>query len=75
MPPTEKPGENSLFSDPKAIKPLLAAFEAVCRSVRILGPNDLRAENVALMIVEAAKSGERDPERLCDVVLRALHRA
>jgi hypothetical protein len=39
MPPTD-PDEDSLFSDPNAIEPLLAAFEAVCRFLQILGPND-----------------------------------
>jgi hypothetical protein len=74
MPPTD-PDEDSLFSDANAIEPLLAAFEAVCRFLQILGPNDPQAETVALAIIEAARSGERDCERLRDLVLLTLRGA
>jgi len=58
--------------DAKEIELLLAVYEAVCRSIQILGQNDPRAETVALRVIEAAKTGERDPDRLHDLVLRAL---
>jgi hypothetical protein len=62
---------DSLF-DPKAIRALLAVFEAICRSLDITSKDDPLAELVALKVVQIANRGERDPNRLRDLVLLAL---
>ena len=67
--------EESIIADLDAIKPLLATFEAVCRSLELRGPHDPLAEIVALKVIQIAKSGERDPERIRDLVLLSLHNA
>ena len=58
--------------DAKEIELLLAVFEAVCRSLHVLGQTDLPAETIALKVIDAVKTGERDPDRLHDLVLLAL---
>jgi hypothetical protein len=76
MPPIDNPDkENGVLAEFKAIEPLLAAFEAVCRSLQVPGPNDPLAEIVALKVIEIARSGERDPDRIHDQVLLALRNA
>jgi hypothetical protein len=59
----------------ESIKPLITAVETVCRSLNVKSKDDPLAEGIALMVVEAAKMGERDPDRLRDLVLRALRNA
>jgi hypothetical protein len=42
-----------------------AAFETALRRLGLVDRNDPAAVAVAKMIIELAKEGERDPERLC----------
>ena len=55
------------------LESLLAAFEAVCHSANIESRDDPLAETLAFMVVRAARGGERDPERLRELVFLALH--
>jgi hypothetical protein len=55
------------------LKSLLAAFEAVCYRANIESRDDPLAETLALMVVKAARTGERNPERLRDLVFRGLY--
>jgi len=48
------------------------AFERACRSLHDVGQPDLVREIIAKRIVEAAKTGERDPARLCEQALILL---
>ena len=59
--------------DPQAIEAMSAAFEGVCESLRLLNRNDPVTEIVARMVVEVARTGERDPERIRDLVLISLN--
>jgi hypothetical protein len=58
--------------DPKAIEAMTAAFEAVCESLQLVKRDDLIAEIVARKVIEVAETGERDPERIRELVLLAL---
>ena len=69
------PDEDILFLDLERIESLLAVFEATCRSLQVTSKDDPLAEVVALKVIQAAKTGERDTERLRDLVLLALRNA
>ena len=51
--------------DPEDIAKLSAAFEAALRKLGLADRSDPAAMAVAKLIIEFAKAGERDPERLC----------
>jgi hypothetical protein len=58
--------------DPEAIRAMTTAFEAVCQALRLAPRSDSVAEIVARKVIEVAGTGERDPERIRDLVLLAL---
>jgi len=59
--------------DPEQIEALRAAFYRVCDVLQLSGEVDDRmTEVVAMKIMELAKGGELDPERLCVAVLASL---
>jgi hypothetical protein len=54
---------------PDALRAMSTALEEVCRTLKV--ENDQGAREVmAIRIIELARRGERDPERLRDRVLR-----
>jgi hypothetical protein len=55
--------------DPEAIKAMAAAFEAVCESLQLLTRSDAITEIVARQVIEVAGTGERDPQRICDLLI------
>jgi hypothetical protein len=58
--------------DPSAIEAMIAAFKAVCLSLQLADRDDPLTQLVAQKVIEIAGTGERDPERLCALVLAAL---
>ena len=64
--------------DPESLHLLTQAFEAAWREVQAANPNQTEADlaimrkMMALRIMAAANEGERDPERLKDLALRAV---
>jgi hypothetical protein len=46
------------------------AFEHACATLRLADKSDPLTELVACKIIDAAKAGERDPDKLYDEVLR-----
>jgi hypothetical protein len=58
--------------DPPAIDAMSAAYEGACLSLGLAERTDLLNEIVARKVIEIAGTGERDPQRLTDVVLLAL---
>jgi hypothetical protein len=58
--------------DPKAIEAMSAAFNAVCDSLQLINRDDPLTQIIARKVVELAGTGERDPERLCDLVLLSV---
>ena len=57
--------------DDEIVRLMGLAFEMALASLRHDCPDPLR-EALARKIIELAKAGERDPERLCDDALKAL---
>jgi hypothetical protein len=51
------------------------AFETAIQALRNWGDVDPPREAIAKAIVDLAKGGERDPERLCDAALKACQAA
>jgi hypothetical protein len=49
------------------------AFEMTLVALKLADRRDLANEVLAHKIMELAKAGERDPERLCDGVLMHFH--
>jgi hypothetical protein len=56
--------------DPEDIAKMSAAFEAALRKLGLADRSDPAAMAVAKLIIEFAKAGERDPERLCALALQ-----
>jgi hypothetical protein len=63
--------KHSEFDD-TLIKPMGAAFDAVCRELHDTGQPPIVQEILARRIVDALRRGERDPERLRDAALSAI---
>jgi hypothetical protein len=59
--------------EPKEIEAMSAAYAAVCRSLHLAERYDGVTEIVARKVIEIAGTGERDPERLHDLVLLTLN--
>ena len=59
--------------DPPAIEAMTAAFNVACLSLHLAVRDDPVTEIVALRVIEIAGTGERDPERIFDLVLFALN--
>jgi hypothetical protein len=57
---------------PEEIAKLSAAFQAALDKLGLVDRSDPATMAVAKLIIEFAKAGERDPERLCALALQAL---
>jgi hypothetical protein len=60
--------EEAVFS-PEEISTITKAFEAALQGLGLVNRSDAVAETVARKIIELARMGERDPDRLRDQVL------
>jgi hypothetical protein len=59
--------------DPERIEAMRAAFHRVCDVLQLdCGTEDRITERIVMKIVELAKTGELDPERLCIDTLAEL---
>jgi hypothetical protein len=58
--------------EPKHIQAMAQAFEAVCAALEMSIWDDDLAQDLAAKVVACARGGERDPSRLCDMVLVEL---
>jgi hypothetical protein len=67
MPITPYLGDNQV--DPETKRIMGVAFEMVCAALKIYAPDDKLKPLVAAKIIQLAKMGERDPNRLCERVL------
>ena len=56
---------NGAVFDPAATHVMGEAFDCACRSLRGIGQVDSVREIIAKRIIEVAREGERDPNRLC----------
>ncbi|HVI65327.1 MAG TPA: hypothetical protein VM910_22495 [Bradyrhizobium sp.] len=57
---------------PEDIARLSAAFETALGKLGLVDRKDPATTAVAKLIIELAKEGERDPERLCALALKQL---
>jgi hypothetical protein len=61
--------------DPAHIEAMRSAFRKVCQKLRMnCTVDDPATDLIVLKIVEIAKTGELDPDRLCDQVVREFRR-
>jgi hypothetical protein len=58
--------------EPDHIEAMRLAFHRTCEALQLRGTSDAFTEIVAARIIELAKAGEVDPERLCSTVLSGL---
>jgi hypothetical protein len=56
--------------DPEAVRIMGLAYEMARVALRLSDRGDLANEVLAHKIINIAQTGERNPERLCDGVLR-----
>jgi hypothetical protein len=56
--------------DPETIRVMGLACELALISLRLFFRGDIANDVVASKIIEHAKAGERDPERLCEALLQ-----
>jgi len=54
---------------PEEVSAITKAFEAALQRLGLVNRSDPVAETVARKIIELARTGERDSDRLCDQVL------
>jgi hypothetical protein len=57
---------------PEDIAKMSAAFEAALDKLGLVDRSDLATHEAAKLIIEFAKQGQRDPERLCAATVRRL---
>jgi hypothetical protein len=58
--------------EPEDIEQLTAAFEAALSKLGLIDRTDPVTTTVATLIIEVAKTGERDAKKLCDNALKIL---
>ena len=56
--------------DPETMRLMGLAYEMTRISLRLVDRGDIANNVVAQKLIELAKPGERDPERLCEAVLQ-----
>ena len=61
--------------DPETMRFMGLAYERTLISLRLVDRGDIANDVVAQKIIELAKTGERNPERLCESVLQQWGRA
>jgi len=64
-----RPHLNGQRFDPETIRVMGLAYEMALVALRLADRGDLANEVLAHRIMDLAKGGERDPERLCEGVL------
>ena len=64
--------ENNDWFGPEDIAGLTTAFEAALAKLGLVDRCDPTTLTLAKLIIELAKAGEREPERLCDSALKRL---
>jgi hypothetical protein len=63
---------DGLKFDAEARRVMGVAFEMTCVALRLVNRTNPIAEAAARRIIELAKNGERDPDRLCEGALNSL---
>ena len=66
------PAFSQASSDPRLVGVMEQAYTKACRMLHDKGQPTLVQEVIARRIVEIAKAGERDPNKICERVLADL---
>ena len=61
--------------DPDAVRAMTIAFDKACKELGLANTRDGGTDSLAKMVVEQARTGERDPVKLCAMTLEAIIRA
>ena len=64
--------ENNHWFGPEDIAGLTTAFEAALAKLELVDRSDPTTLSLAKLIIELAKAGDLEPERLCDSALKRL---
>jgi hypothetical protein len=60
--------------EPEDVAKLTAAFEAALSKLGLVDRSDPIMSTVAKLIIQLAKNGERDPQKLCDEAVKILRK-
>ena len=63
--------QGAVFDD-QAVKAMTTAYDAALVDLRLLNRTERLKDTIARKIIECARSGERDPERLCELALKDI---
>jgi hypothetical protein len=59
--------------DPRKSPPAFGVSSAlICEILRVPTTHDALTENLAKLVIEQARTGERNPDKLCAMTLKAL---
>jgi hypothetical protein len=67
-----RPFLNGARFDPETTRVMGVALEMVCVALRIGERDDEVKRTIATKIIDLAKAGERNPDRLCEKVLQDI---
>jgi hypothetical protein len=56
--------------EPEVIEIMVAAYDGVCKAVNLSNVDNAFTRLVAKMVLRLAQRGERDPDRICQQVLK-----
>jgi hypothetical protein len=68
--PSVNPPFQSLSLDPAEMLAVNAAYDLACQTLQNIGQLEVDREIIARGVLQAAKTGERDADKLCE---RAIH--
>jgi hypothetical protein len=55
--------------DPETTRAMGLAFEIACAALQLEGQNTPAKEALAKQVIDLAKQGERDPDRISEIIL------
>ena len=64
--------EREAAFEPEAVQAIAGAFEEACRKLGLAERTDPLRDIVASKVLEVARTGERDPVRLCERALKEI---
>ena len=59
--------------DPETTRVMGVAFEICCSALKLEERDQVAREDLAKRIIALAQQGERNPDRICELVLADLH--
>ena len=56
----------------ESVAAMMVAFDKACEVLRVPTTHDALTENLAKLVIEQPWTGERNPDKLCEMTLKAL---